>query len=57
VLRPHQPQVSLVDEGGGLEAVAPTFAAHTPAGDPLQLLMDEESQLGERGLVARSPRQ
>jgi hypothetical protein len=46
-----------VDEGGGLEAVARSFAAHAPSGNPLQLLMDKGSQSGERGLVARSPRQ
>ena len=57
VLRIHQPQVGLMDEGGGLEAVARSFAAHAPSGDPLQLLVDEGSQSGERGLVARSPRQ
>ena len=57
VLRIHQPQVGLVHEGGGLEAVACSFAAHAPSGDPLQLLMDERSQSGERGLVAGSPRE
>jgi len=57
VLCIHQPQVGLVDEGGGLEAVARSFPADAPAGDPLQLLMDKGSQSGERGLVARSPRQ
>jgi hypothetical protein len=55
VLRIHQPQVRLVHESGGLEAVACSFAAHAPSGDPLQLLMDEGSQSSERGFVARSP--
>jgi hypothetical protein len=57
VLRIHQPQVSLMNKGSGLEAVTRSFAAHAPSGDPLQLLMDERSQSGERGLVARPPRQ
>jgi hypothetical protein len=57
VLRIHQPQVGLMYEGGGLEAIARAFAAHAPPSDALQLLMDEGSQSGERGLVARSPRQ
>jgi hypothetical protein len=57
VLRIYQPQVSLVDEGGGLQAVARSFAAHAPSGDPLQLLVDEGSQSSERALVARAPRQ
>ena len=57
VLRIRQPQVGLVYEGGGLKAIARSFAAHAPPSDALQLLMDKGSQSGERGLVARSPRQ
>jgi hypothetical protein len=57
VLRIHQPQVGLVYEGGGLEGIARSFAAHAPSSDALQLLMDKGSQSGERGLVARLPRQ
>jgi hypothetical protein len=57
VLRIHQPQVRLVNEGGGLEAFARAFAAHAPSSDPLQLLMDKGSQSGKRRLVAGSPRE
>ena len=57
VLRIHKPEVGLVDESGGLEAVARSFAAHAASGDPLQLLMDEGGESSECGLVARSPRQ
>jgi hypothetical protein len=57
VLRIDQPQVSLVDEGGGLEAVARSFTAHASSGDPLQLVVDKRSESSERGIVARSPRQ
>jgi hypothetical protein len=56
-LRIDQPQVSLVDEGSGLEAVARSFTAHAPSGDPLQLVVDKGGESSERGVVARSPRQ
>jgi hypothetical protein len=57
VLRIHEPQVGLVDKGGGLEVAGRALAADTPSGNPLQFLVDEGSQSGERGVVTRSPRQ
>ena len=48
----HQPQESLVDEGGGLQSVVVAFASHVASGDSLQFLVHDGDQLVECG---RSP--
>src|SRR5262249_46329973 len=50
-----QPQVDLVDEGGGLQGVAVALAAQVPPGDLPQLAVDQRQQFLGRRLVALLP--
>jgi hypothetical protein len=54
-LRVHEPEIGLVDERGGLEAVACPLAGPTAPRDVVELVVDERNQLRERSLVALSP--
>ena len=54
VLAPDQPQIGLMDQGGGLKGVIPSLAPHVSAGGSTQLSVDgrEESLaiVGRTGL-------
>ena len=55
-LHPDQPEVGLVYQRGRLNAMAGPLAAHAPARNPLQLLMHEGGESGERPFVTLPPR-
>src|SRR5262249_55928126 len=46
-----EPQVGLVDQGGGAEGVAGRFAGHPRCREPAQLVVDEREQGGGRPAV------
>ena len=50
-----QPDVRLVDERGGLQAMADSLARHAAPGNPVELAMDERNQPLDRGRIALSP--
>ena len=52
-----EPQVGLVDERRGLQAMAAPFTAHASPGDLLQLPLHERNHPAEGRLVAVSPRE
>ena len=49
---PDQPQVRLVDQGGGVEGVPGVFGGHPRGGELPQLVVDERQQVGRRLAVA-----
>jgi hypothetical protein len=51
-VRPDQPQVGLVDQGGGVERLAGLFLGHVSGGQPAQLVIDHWEQLGDGLFVA-----
>jgi hypothetical protein len=51
-----EPEVCLVNERGGLQRVAPTFAAKLSKGDPTPFGVDERQQSIERISIAATPR-
>jgi hypothetical protein len=51
----HEPEVDLVDEGGGLEQMARPLARHVPPGEAAQLVVHEGQQLAHGALVAAPP--
>jgi hypothetical protein len=55
VLLIYDANVSLVDQGGGLQSMAFPFPAHVAAREPVQLVVDQRIQLVERGLIAIAP--
>ena len=50
-----QPDIRLVEQGGGLVAVSRALTGHAAPGDPVQLTLDERHQPLEGILVALSP--
>jgi hypothetical protein len=53
----HEPQVRLVDEGGGLECVPGRLTPHPGVGERAELAVDERHQPLERDVVAVAPRE
>ena len=51
----HQPEVGLVDQGGGLEGVAGGFPAQVGRCKTVQLLVQHREHLVEALLVAAAP--
>src|SRR5262249_42266120 len=51
VRRPDQPQVRLVNQGGGVQGLAGLLAGHLGGGQTAQLGVDEREQLGRGPLV------
>ena len=47
-----EPEVGLVDEGGGLEGVAAAFLAHVGVGELSELVVDEGEEVAGGGAVA-----
>lgn len=47
--------VSFVYEGGGLESVTFSLAAHVTTREPVQFFIDERVQLVESGLISVAP--
>src|SRR5262249_38523805 len=52
VVRPHEPEIGLVDQGGGLERLARLLLRQPPDGEPPQLVLDQGQELLSRLLVA-----
>ena len=50
VLLADQAQISLMNEGGGLEGVVVPLAAHVGVGEPVKLVIDEGKELLEFGM-------
>lgn len=48
-VHPGEPEIGLVNEGGGLQSVIRTFVAHVAAGQPVQLVVDLVEELGDLG--------
>jgi hypothetical protein len=55
LLHVDEPEIGLVDQGGGLQRVTTSFEAHVTARDTVRLVVDERNQLVERRLVAAAP--
>jgi hypothetical protein len=55
VLGIHQPEVRLVDEHGGLEAVVRALSCHAALRDLVKLVVDDWNQSLEGALVASPP--
>ena len=55
VLDVDQAQIGFVDQFGRLHAVVRTIAVQAPAGDALQLIVDERHQRIESRLVSLAP--
>jgi hypothetical protein len=53
VLIPDQPQVRLVDEGGGVEGLAGGFGGHACGGELPQLVVDERQEVGGLSVAGR----
>jgi hypothetical protein len=51
----QQAQVRLVHQGRGLKGVAGPFSTQTPPGHPLQFLMHQRREPGERRRIALPP--
>ena len=51
----NQPQVDLVNEGGGLQGMVGPLAPNLAGGNPVKFRVNERQQLIERGTVATTP--
>ena len=55
VLDVNQPNVNLVNQGGGLQRVSGLLRGHVPAGEPMKLVIDQRHKLLKRLFVSRTP--
>jgi hypothetical protein len=47
VLDVDEPDVNLMNQGGGLERVSRLFGGHVPLGEPMQLVIDQRHKFLE----------
>jgi hypothetical protein len=50
-----QPEVGLIDQGAGLEAMACPLTGHATSSDAMKLMMHEWNELVQRGQISAAP--